>query len=354
MTERIAVLTVAVVGILGFRAEGAAPKGKALEPSPEEAEALKSLAGVDASIVWSTSRESGLHDIFIMNADGSDARALTKSEHTDWFARFSPDGRNVIFVRSKQPWEPEMNSKLAERWDIFIVGSDGEGERKLVSDACWGTWCDGGAKVLFARGTKAYTYEVATGAEALVLDGDAALKRGAMLQQPQMSPDGNYVAITLRGSMRETGIWDIRNKTWNTVGGGCQINWFPSGDRILRMNESTGRGGTEVFAMAVKDGALVAPKAPYEELRFVDLPGSYSHEYFPVVSADGKWLVWCATARGHEHDRYDYEVFLWRIGRPAEEAVRLTFHSGNDRWPDICVPGERKADAPGAGKPAGE
>ena len=73
-----------------------------------------------------------------------------------------------------------------------------------------------------------------------------------------------------------------------------------------------------------------------------------------MVSADGKWLVWCATARGHEHDRYDYEVFLWRIGRPAEEAVRLTFHSGNDRWPDICVPGERKADAPGAGKPAGE
>ena len=49
-------------------------------------------------------------------------------------------------------------------------------------------------------------------------------------------------------------------------------------------------------------------------------------------------MVWCATARGHDHDIYDYEVHIWKIGEPAESAARLTFHSGNDRWPDIHIP----------------
>ena len=69
----------------------------------------------------------------------------------------------------------------------------------------------------------------------------------------------------------------------------------------------------------------------------MDLPGSYSHEYFPRVSSDGRWLVWGAAARGHEHDRADYEVFVWQIGQPVNEVVRLTHHPGNDQWPDIHV-----------------
>ena len=27
----------------------------------------------------------------------------------------------------------------------------------------------------------------------------------------------------------------------------------------------------------------------------MDLPGDYSHEYFPRVSADGQWMVWGAA-----------------------------------------------------------
>jgi hypothetical protein len=43
----------------------------------------------------------------------------------------------------------------------------------------------------------------------------------------------------------------------------------------------------------------------------MDLPGAYSHEYFPKLSNDGRWLVWGAAAEGHEHDRADYEIFVW-------------------------------------------
>ena len=59
--------------------------------------------------------------------------------------------------------------------------------------------------------------------------------------------------------------------------------------------------------------------------------------------------MWAATQRGHDHDIADYEIYLWEVGSPAERAVRLTYHSGNDRWPDIFIPG---AGAPRAVAPA--
>jgi hypothetical protein len=34
----------------------------------------------------------------------------------------------------------------------------------------------------------------------------------------------------------------------------------------------------------------------------------------------------------------DYEIYIWEVGKPYEDAVRLTYHSANDRWPDIFIP----------------
>ncbi len=33
----------------------------------------------------------------------------------------------------------------------------------------------------------------------------------------------------------------------------------------------------------------------------------------------------------------DYEIFLWQVGTPAETASRLTYHTGNDNWPDVYL-----------------
>ena len=39
-----------------------------------------------------------------------------------------------------------------------------------------------------------------------------------------------------------------------------------------------------------------------------------------------------------EHgDRADYEIFLWEVGTDPAGATRLTFHTGNDQWPDVFV-----------------
>ena len=71
--------------------------------------------------------------------------------------------------------------------------------------------------------------------------------------------------------------------------------------------------------------------------KWLDLPGEYSHEYFPRLDPSGRVLVFAASSGGHELDIEDYEIFLWQVGRPAAEAQRLTFSSANDSWPDIWL-----------------
>ena len=274
-------LFVALLAFSVFSFAAEAPTGAPVAPTSDEAAALASLKGkLAGKIVWSSSRSHSTHDLWLMNADGSDPKQLTNSQNVDWFPRFSPDGKSVIFTRSKGGWTPENDANYPEKWDLWMVDVNGENERKVVENATWGTFRPDGKSIVFSRGANVYQKNLESGEETLVLDGKKAFgEDGVILQEPNMSPDGKYLAITLRGSMRETGVYDLQNKKWNKSGDGCQIDF----------------------------------------------------------SADGKWLVWGATAKGHDHDIYDYELYLWEIGTPAKTAARLTFHTANDRWPDIWL-----------------
>jgi len=285
-------------------------------------------------IVWSSSR-AGNHNLFTMNPDGSDQKMITHGETVDWFPRFSPDGKRILFCRSKKGWVYERDANMNFKWDLFTVPAEGGEPVKVAEDACWGTWT-GPQEILLSRNTKVFRKNIESGKEELLVDSKAVpALGGAELQQPQLSPDGKCLAVTLRGAMRQTGVFDLQNKTWVHTGEGCQVNWNPKGGRIFWVNPS-GNGGSEVFSITL-EGCKPAREYTYDEMRYMDIPGRRSHEYFPKMSADGKWLVWAATRRGHDHDIADYEIYIWEIGRPASEATRLTFHSGNDRWPDIFI-----------------
>lgn len=321
-----------------------APMGSLVEQKKTEKNALAALADsvVAGTIAWSTSRANSKHDIWLMDADGIHKRSLTSSDHVDWYPRFSPDGNTVLFVRSKLGWVSEGDAEIYDKWDIWQIGIDGSGEEKVADNGCWGSWRSTGDSIVFARGPKVMIKDLKSGGEKELFDAGVALKKGAYAQQPQLSADGKKLAITVRGSRRETGIWNFDKNAWYTTGAGCQMEWFPDGKRILRMNEGQGNGGTEVLLFDLDDNGkplertsgLSIPK----KMRFMDLHGRRSHEYFPRLDPKGEWLIWCATQRGHEHDIADYEIYLWKIGTNKKKGpVRLTFHSGNDRWPDIFM-----------------
>ena len=330
-------LRVVVASALGACATAGPPKGDGEKKSDDEEAKIKAVGDkLKGKIVWSSSRV-GNHDLFSANADGSDIKQLTKGEAVDWFPRFSPDGQRILFARSKKGWVSERDANTDGKWDLYAMPSEGGKAEKLVDNASWGTWVDQ-ETILFVRGTKVFRKKLSEEEEVLLVDSEkVADLDAALLQQPEMSKDGRFIAITLRGSKRETGIWDVKKETWTRTGDGCQINWTPDGKSVYWVHP-TGKGGSRVFSQEMS-GNKAAKEMSDDERTFIDLPGRRSHEYFPQLSTDGQWLVWAATQRGHDHDVADYEIYVWEVGSPPADAARLTFHSGNDRWPDIFIPG---------------
>jgi hypothetical protein len=164
------------------------------------------------------------------------------------------------------------------------------------------------------------------GIETVVHDG-ANEPTGGTLYDPQVGP-GGVLAVTLRDAPRNgVGLVDLRGESFRLLADGCHISWIPGRSELVWVDPH-GEGRTQIVH-ATADGR------GHETL--IDLPGSYSHEYFPRPSNDGRWLIWGASEGGHEHDRADYEIFVWEMGAPWESAVRLTFSPANDQWPDLFI-----------------
>ena len=316
---------------------GAPPKGADEAPPAEDAALMREVGEkANGTIVWSSSRVAN-HDLYTMKTDGSDVKQITSGDEVDWFPRFSPSGEKILFCRSKKGWVSERDANTSDKWDIFTIKPDGSEPKKVVESASWGSWISED-EILFVRDTKVFRAKLGSSEETQLMDSEGVSElSGALLQQPELSSDGKYLAITLRGSKRETGIWNLAKKTWTQTGLGCQVNWTPDHEAIYWVHP-TGNGGSRVLKMPIDNGK--PPKDVDEDkLEFMDIPGRRSHEYFPQLSRDGKWLVWGVTQRGHDHDTADYEIYLWEVGTPKEKAVRLTHNSANDRWPDVFIPG---------------
>lgn len=86
---------------------------------------------------YSMDLNKGNSDIWLMNSDGTNARALKSSEKNESQPRFSPDGKKIAYSFDKQIW---------------TINTDGSGDKKLTSfysGASDMEWSKDGKKILF-------------------------------------------------------------------------------------------------------------------------------------------------------------------------------------------------------------
>jgi len=281
---------------------------------------------VSGRLVWSSNRD-GNHELYLVDLATGEERRLTNHPHVDFFSRFSPDGQSISFLRSQRPW---VSFRDESAWDLYVMNADGTHVRRLVTGAYHPTWLPDGTGIVYVYENQIFRFDLASGQATVAHDGLDQPTRGKVYE-PEQSADG-LIAITLRNVPQETvGVLDLTAGQYIPISSqrGCQITWFP-GRRQVVWIDSGGHGGTHVMTATFERGGVQAET-------LIDLPGRYSHEYFPRVTLDGEWLVWGAAAEGHEHDRADYELFAWRIGRPVETTIRLTHSPANDQWPDLWV-----------------
>lgn len=133
-------------------------------------------------------------DVWVVDAAGGAARRLTIHPAYDHWPRWSPDGREIVFV--------------SDRWgndDLFVMAVDGGAPRRLThhssGEALGGFWPDGGSVVFAAyRGVTRHPHPEIYRAD---LDGGTPTRLADVLgRQPAVSPDGSSVAFVRGRSAR--------------------------------------------------------------------------------------------------------------------------------------------------------
>jgi Tol biopolymer transport system component len=71
---------------------------------------------LDGLVVWSSNR-SGNHELYLLDLRGPAVQQLTHDPRVDFFPRFSPDGRRVLFLRSQRDCTHHAgNDQWPDRW----------------------------------------------------------------------------------------------------------------------------------------------------------------------------------------------------------------------------------------------
>ncbi|NOZ11124.1 MAG: hypothetical protein GXP09_08820 [Gammaproteobacteria bacterium] len=275
-------------------------------------------------VVWSSNRY-GNHDILRMQLPQRKISRLTQHPHTEYFPRIAPNGQAIVFARSQVPWVSQRNQVP---WDVILLDLNNGQERLLAKNGNTPTWSADGSHVYFQRNnTQFVEINVKTGQErTLYTSGTGDIRDGAVLQTPHYDARSGRVAVTLRGAQHKIGIMDLNGK-FTRIADGCQLTWSKQGDFLYYIDYG-GRMKNALYRYDPEKG---------ESRLWMDIPGEFSHEYFPKLSNDERYLVYGASSGGHEHDSADYEIFLWKLGTPLTEVTRLSFHTGNDNWPDVYI-----------------
>src|SRR5574342_629240 len=80
-----------------------------------EQEAVRELGGrLDGLVVWSSNR-SGHHQLYLVDLRAQAVRRLTNTPNVNYFARFSPDGKRIVFLRSQEEY---VTFRDPTRWDV--------------------------------------------------------------------------------------------------------------------------------------------------------------------------------------------------------------------------------------------
>jgi imidazolonepropionase-like amidohydrolase/Tol biopolymer transport system component len=342
----------------------------------------------DGSRIAFTSDRAGGDNIWVMNADGSDKRQVTKEDfrllnQPTW----SPDGR---FIAAKKHFTTQRSAGTGEIWLYHVSGGGGvqvveRANENLQKELGEPVFAPDGSAIYYTRNTtpgNAFEYaqdsqsgifaierhDLATGEVSTAVSGYGGAVR------PAPSPDGKELAFVRRdkdqsqlwvkdlGSGRERMIYgaldlDVQ-ETWAVTGVYPNIDWLPDSSGIVfwaggKLNR-VGRDGSghAVIPFAINDTRGVAD-APHPVIEVAPDTFTTSMPRFATLSPDGSRVVFESLGRLHSKSAKGRDAPAPLTGDSADavEAFPAFSRDGSRlayvRWNDVTLGEIILADASG-------
>ncbi len=212
------------------------------------------------------------HNIWVADADGTDARAIIDSAM--WPA-LAPNGKQIAYYQLKEN-------------GIYVANIDGSARKRVIgfSDVCCFSWSPDSKRLAYFRGdVKKF------GGRIYTADADGSdIAEIVVGFNPAWSPEGNRLAYT--GCLPNTSvcgvfIYDLRSKTPTIItrDNGGNPQWSPRGDKIVYQSDD-GKGHLNVFVVNA-DGSGGK-----------QLTKGNSNDGQPVFSRDGGFILWRSDQNG--------------------------------------------------------
>jgi len=174
------------------------------------------------------------YDIYVMSADGSNVRRLTRDPGSDREPQWSPDGQRIVFASSRA--QPPLGGPHDA--DLYAMDADGRGQTRITADPGVDTqpaWSPDGSAIVFLRSDCEFScgvphlFRVSPGGSGLAqLTAESARDR-----KPDWAPDGSKIVFQREDF--STAFWTMSpDGSSQTRIPGLHLDpaWSPDGTKI--------------------------------------------------------------------------------------------------------------------------